>query len=231
MQPQKPSRDPNDRRDARTPPQSPRPSGLFRPLSPSEKKLPDPEGFIPPHGGYQNLLAYQKALVVYDATVCFCDRFMNRRSRTHDQMVQAARSGKQNILEGSEASGTSKEAEIKLTGVAKASQKELLEDYRDFMRNRGIEEWPPDHRYAMRLRPLNRTPGANYQTFKKGIEHPDPAICANVIVGLIKVTTYLLDRQLRRLERDFLNEGGLRERMTRARLAHRAHQNYPPPPP
>ena len=152
MQPQKPSRDPNDRRDARTPPQSPRPSGLFRPLSPSEKKLPDPEGFIPPHGGYQNLLAYQKALVVYDATVCFCDRFMDRRSRTHDQMVQAARSGKQNILEGSEASGTSKEAEIKLTGVAKASQKELLEDYRDFMRNRGIEEWPPDHRYAMRLR-------------------------------------------------------------------------------
>jgi four helix bundle suffix protein len=144
-------------------------------------------------------------------------------------MVQAARSGKQNILEGSEASGTSKEAEIKLTGVAKASQKELLEDYRDFMRLRGIEEWTPDHRYARRLRQLNRTPGANYQTFKKGIEHPDPAICANVIVGLIKVTTYLLDRQLRRLERDFLNEGGLRERMTRARLTHRAKQNNQPP--
>jgi len=231
MRAQQPTSDPNDRSDTNTPPQSSRPSSPFRPLSPSKKKHPVLEGFIPPHGGYQNLLAYQKSLVVFDATIYFCDRFIDRRSRTHDQMVQAARSGKQNILEGSEASGTSKEAEIKLTGVAKASQKELLEDYRDFMRNRGIEEWPPDHRYAMRLRALNRTPGANYQTFKKGIEHPDPAICANVIVGLIKVTTYLLDRQLRRLERDFLNEGGLRERMTRARLAHRAKQNNPPPPP
>jgi len=189
--------------------------------------LPPPEGFIPPHGGYEHLLAYQKSLVVFDATLHFCDRFIDKKSRTCDQMIQAARSGKQNILEGSEASGTSKEAEIKLTGVAKASQKELLEDYRDFMRNRGIEEWTPDHPYARRLRQLNRTPGANYQTFKKGIEHPDPAICANVIVGLIKVTHYLLDRLLRRLERDFLQEGGLRERMTRARLAARSRQAPP----
>jgi four helix bundle suffix protein len=94
----------------------------------------------------------------------------------------------------------------------------LLEDYRDFMRDRGIAEWPATHRYAMRLRQLNRTPDANYQTFKAGIEHADPAICSNVIAGLIKVTCYLLDQQLRRLERDFLKEGGLRERMTRARL-------------
>ena len=151
---------------------------------------------------------------------------MSPRDRTHDQMVQAARSGKQNILEGSQASGTSKETEIKLTGVARASQQELLEDYRDFMRNRRIEEWTPDHPYARRLRQLNRTPGANYQTFKKGIEHPDPAICANVIVGLIKVTCYLLDQQLRRLEQDFLREGGLRERMTRARLAARTRPGH-----
>jgi four helix bundle suffix protein len=92
------------------------------------------------------------------------------------------------------------------------------------MRARRIEEWTPDHPYARRLRQLNRTPGANYETFQKGIEHPDPAICANVILGLIKVTCYLLDQQLRRLERDFLREGGLRERMTRARLAARAKQ-------
>jgi len=182
------------------------------------------EGFIPPHGGYEKLLAYHKAVVVFDATLHFCDRFIDKRSRTHDQMVQAARSGKQNILEGSEASGTSKETEIKLTGVAKASQKQLLEDYRDFMRNRRIEEWAPNHPYALRLRRLNRTPGANYETFKKGIEHPDPAICANVIAGLIKVTCYLLDRQLQRLEQDFLEAGGLRERMTRARLAYRAKE-------
>jgi four helix bundle suffix protein len=190
----------------------------FRPLSP----LGPSEGFIPPHGGYQNLLAYHKALVVFDATVYFCDRFVDRKSRTHDQMVQAARSGKQNILEGSQASGASKETEIKLTSIARASQEELLEDYRDFMRNHEIVEWTPEHRYAQRLRRLNRTPGANYETFKKGIEHNDPAICTNVIAGLIKVTCYLLDRQLRRLEQDFLNEGGLRERMTRARQARRA---------
>ena len=161
--------------------------------SPSFKSLPslppaDGEGFIPPHGGYQELLSYQKSLVVYQSTLHFCDRFIDKRSRTHDQMVQAARSGKQNILEGSQASGTSKETELKLTNVARASQEELLEDYRDFMRACKIEEWTPDHRYAQRLRRLNRTPGANYDTFKKGIEHPDPAICANVIVGLITVS-------------------------------------------
>ncbi len=181
-------------------------------------------GFIPPHGGYQDLLSYQKALIVYDATVYFCNRFFTKFDRTREQMTQAARSGKQNILEGSEASGTSKETEIKLTNTARASLKELLEDYRDFMRNRGIEEWTPNHSYALRLRRLNRTPGANYDTFKKGIEHSDPAICANVIAGLIKVTCYLLDRQIARLEQDFLKEGGLRERMTRARIAARTKQ-------
>ena len=211
-------RDKNDRKDT----SRSRPTNL-RPLSPSGPASPE-DGFIPPHGGYQSLLAYHKALVVYQATVYFCNRFIDKRSRTHDQMVQAARSGKQNILEGSEASGTSKETEIKLTGVAKASQKELLEDYQDFMRERHIAEWTLDHPYAKRLRQLNRTPGANYDTFKKGIEHPDPAICANVIVGLIKVTHYLLNRQLRRLEKDFLEQGGLRERMTRARLNFRSRQ-------
>jgi len=202
--------------------------GTSHPL-PSLKSLPslapsDNGGFIPPHGGYQELLSYQKALVVFQATLHFCDRFIDKKSRTHDQMVQAARSGKQNILEGSQASGTSKETELKLTNVARASQEELLEDYRDFMRARRIDEWTSEHRYAQRLRRLNRTPGANYETFRKGIEHPDPAICANVIVGLIKVTNYLLAQQLKRLEQDFLREGGLRERMTRARLAARAKQ-------
>lgn len=181
-------------------------------------------GFIPPHGGYQKLLSYQKALVVFQATVHFCGRFVNKKSRTYDQMIQAAHSGKQNILEGSQASGTSKETEIKLTGVARSSQEELLEDYRDFIRDRHIEEWTPEHPYARRLSQLSRTPGADYETFKKGIEHSDPAICVNVIVGLIKLTCYLLDQQLRRLETEFLQEGGLRERMTRARLAARAKQ-------
>ena len=179
------------------------------------------KGFIPPHGGYRNLLSYQKAEIVYDATVFFCDRFIDKRSRTHDQMVQAARSGKQNIIEGSVAAGTSKETEIKLTSVARASLEELHADYRDFLRTRGLEEWPAEHVYAQRLRKLNRISGATYETFRKGIENPDPAIAANVILGLIRVTTYLLDRQLRSLEIAFVREGGMRERMTRARLQER----------
>ncbi len=145
-------------------------------------------GFIPPHGGYQDLLSFQKAQIVFDATVRFCDRFFDQRDRTHGQMVQAARSGKQNIVEGSMASGTSKESEIKLTNVARASLEELLTDYRDFLRLRGLKEWPQDHRYVKRLQALNRLPNANYETFKKGVEHEDPAICANVIIGLIKLT-------------------------------------------
>jgi four helix bundle suffix protein len=177
--------------------------------------------FIPPHGGYKALLSYKKALIVYDATVYFCGKFLKKRDRTVDQMVQAARSGKQNLLEGSQASGTSKKTEIKLTSVARASQEELLEDYRDFLRVRGLKEWPREHPYTKRLRELNRQPDADYETFRKGIEHPDPAIAANVIIGLIKVTTYLVDRQLDHLETVFVETGGLSERMTRARLDYR----------
>lgn len=177
--------------------------------------------FIPQHGGYKRLLSYQKAEIVYDATVHFCDRFIDRRSRTHDQMIQAARSGKQNIIEGSMASATSKETEIKLTNVARASLEELLADYRDFLRVRGAREWTADDAYARRLRALNRIPGATYATFRRGIEHRDGVIAANVIIGLIRVASYLLDRQLQQLEHAFILEGGLRERMTRARLEER----------
>ena len=183
------------------------------------------ERFIPPHGGYRKLRSYQKAEIVYDATVYFCDRFLNKRDRTYDQMVQAARSGKQNIVEASQVSGTSKEFEIKLTNVARASLEELLNDYQDFLRTRGLQAWAQDDPHTLRLRELNRQPDADYETFRKGIEHQDPAICANVILGLIKVTNYLLDQQIRRLEKDFVEHGGLRESMTRARLATRAKQN------
>lgn len=180
-----------------------------------------PEQFIPRHGGYRNLLTYQKAEIIYDATVYFCDRWIDRRSRTHDQMVQAARSGKQNIIEGSMASGTSKEMEIKLTNVARASLEELLADYRDFLRTRGLDEWPRNHPYALRVAELSRTPNASYETFKKGVEHAEPAIAANVLIGLIRITGYLLDRQISQLEQRFVEHGGLRERMTRARLTER----------
>jgi four helix bundle protein len=110
------------------------------------------ERFIPPHGGYQNLLSYRKAEIVYDATVYFCSRFLDKRDRTYDQMIQAARSGKQNIVEGSMASATSKESEIKLTNVARASLEELLIDYRDYLRTRGLAEWTKDHPYTQNAR-------------------------------------------------------------------------------
>ena len=184
------------------------------------------DGFIPAHGGYQKLQSYKRSLVVYQATVKFCREYFSKFDRTVDQMVQAARSGKQNIIEGSMASGTSKGTEIKLTNVARASLEELLEDYRDFMRDRDIEEWKRDHPHARRLSELNRNPDADYETFRKAVEHKDPAIRANAITGLVKVTNYLLDQQIRKLEKEFLEEGGLRERMYQARVKARGKQPW-----
>jgi four helix bundle suffix protein len=166
------------------------------------------DSFIPRHGGYKNLLSYRKAEIIYDATVYFTGRFFGRHDRTVDQMIQAARSGKQNIIEGSMASATSKETEIKLTNVARASLEERLEDYRDFLRGNGYVEWSASHSYDLRLRELNRQPDADYETFRKGIEHDDPAICANVIIGLIRVCSFLLERQIRSIEQEFLEQGG-----------------------
>src|SRR3989440_1256067 len=108
----------------------------------------NPAGFIPPHGNYRELLSYQKAEIVYDLTFRFCQRFLSKGDRTIDQMVQAARSGKQNIVEGSKASGTSKETEIKLTNVARASQEELLVDFQDFLRVRDLRLWDKDSKEA-----------------------------------------------------------------------------------
>ncbi len=179
------------------------------------------KGFIPVHGGYRNLISYQKAEIIYDGTVYFTKRFFRRNDRTIDQMVQAARSGKQNIVEASMASATSKETEIKLTNVARASLEELLKDYEDFLRTNKFQIWGKDHRLVARLRELNRIPNSNYETFRRAIENENPEICANAIIGLIKVTTYLLDKQIGALEKAFIEEGGLRERMTQARLNYR----------
>ena len=180
------------------------------------------EGFIPPHGGYAGLLAYQKAVIVYQGTVRFCERFFQKRDRTVDQMVQAARSDKQNIVEGSKVSGTSKEAEIKLINVARASLEELLEDYKDFLRVRGLPLWQKDNREALFVRKLGAQKNVSYKTY---IETRSPEVVANILICLIHQTNYLLDQLLRKLEKDFLEQGGLRERMTHARLVHRAKQN------
>lgn len=169
-------------------------------------------GFIPDHGGYQELLSYQRAVVVYDATVAFCRDFLEKRDRTVDQMVQAARSGKQNIIEGSMASGTSKETELKLTNVARASLEELLEDYRDFLRTRRAAEWTKDSKEALYVRrlasgKLDKTGPITYEAFRSFEDRP-AEVRANICISLIHQTNYLLDQQLRRLEQDFLKEGG-----------------------
>jgi len=178
-------------------------------------------GFIPVHGGYRKLITYQKSEIIYDGTIYFCGRFFNKYDRTIGQMEQAARSGKQNIAEASMASAHSKETEIKLTSVARASLEELKIDYEDFLRNKGLSIWERNHRLSLRFSELNKTPNATYQTFKKAIENPDPEICANMMICLIKVTSYLLGRQMESLEKAFINEGGLRERMTKARIEQR----------
>jgi len=179
------------------------------------------DGFIPPHGGYKNLLTYQKAEIIYDATMYFTKRFFGTYNRTAEQMVQAARSGKQNIAEASMASGTSKETEIKLTNVARASLEELLIDYKDFLRTNKLPLWDKNHRLALRFRKINRTPNATYETYRKAIEHKEPEICANSMVCLINIVSYLLHQQIKYLEKAFLEEGGLRERMFNARAERR----------
>lgn len=187
------------------------------PLSPSSHPI------IPPRGDYQTLLSYQKAEVIYDLTFRFAHKFLARVDRTLDQMIQAARSGKQNILEGSKAALTSKETELKLTSVGRASLEELLADYRDYLRVRDHSIWDKDSQEALFVRRLGRKTPHTFELYREFVETRPPEVIANIAICLIHQTNYLLDQQLRRLEKDFLEEGGLRERMTHARLAYR-HQ-------
>ena len=183
-------------------------------------------GLIPAHGGYRELRSFQQAELVYDATVKFCDRLIDRRSRTHDQMVQAARSGRQNIAEGSQASGTSKKFELKLVSVARASLEELLLDYEDFLRQRGLPLWGKNQPTAQVIRRLAYEKNRTYATYSSYIENSSPEVAANTIICLIHQTNYLLDQQLRQLEKAFLEEGRFTERLYQARtMARRNNTN------
>ncbi|MBM3333987.1 four helix bundle protein [Candidatus Sumerlaeota bacterium] len=172
---------------------------------------------IPAHGGYRALKSYQTAEIVYDATISFCGQFVEKRSRTHDQMIQAARSGKQNIAEGSQASGTSKKTELKLIGIARASLEELLLDYRDFLRQRNIPIWDKSHPQAQTIRKLAYVENRSYSTYRSYVEGVPPEIAANTLICLIHQASYLLDQQLRQLEQQFLEDGGFTERLYHAR--------------
>lgn len=172
------------------------------------------------HGGYGKLKALQAAEIAYDATVAFCNRFIDRRSRTHDQMVQAARSGKQNIIEASAAAGTSSKTELRLTGVARASWEELLADYCDFLRQRSLPRWPKDDPRAQEVRKLAYVQNRSYANYRPYFETEGPEVAANAAICLVSQATYLLDRLLKQLERDFIEHGGITERMAQARIRH-----------
>lgn len=182
---------------------------------------------IPPHGGYRNLRSYKTAELVYDATVVFCDRFIDKRSRTHDQMVQAARSGVQNIAEGSMASATSKKTELKLTGVARASLEELLLDYQAFLRQRGLRLWSKDSPEALAIRKKYQSDRSDSSDKSDSyfLKTASPEVAANTLICLINQASYLLGRQLQKLEQQFLTEGGFTERLYKTRSQMRDWRN------
>lgn len=191
------------------------------PSDPSD--APRPDRLLPKHGGYRILRSFQTAQAVYDGTIVFCDRFIERRSRTHDQMVQAARIGMQNVAEGSVASGTSKKTELKLTNVARAGLEELLLDYQDFLRQRRLRLWAKDSPEALSVRRLYQSgsPDVSGQSDPYRIRTASPEAAANTLICLINQASFLLTRQLRNLEQSFLEHGGFTERLCAARVASR----------
>ena len=189
---------------------------------------PEDDTFLPKKGNYRDLLAYRKSEIVFDLTCHFCRRFLQKGDRTVDQMIQAARSGKQNIAEGSKAAATSSETEIKLTNVARASLEELLIDYRDFLRVRCHPIWEKDSREALYVRKLGRRPDESWETYREFVETRPAETIANIALCLLHQTNYLLDQYLIRLQQDFVKTGGIKEQMLKARLDYR--KKNPPPP-
>jgi len=208
----------------------------YLPTEASAKAGQSSSRLIPPHGGYRKLLSYQMASLIYDLTVIFCKKFLDFKSRTNDQMVQAGRSGVQNIAEGSQASGTSKKTELKLVGVARASLEELLRDYEDFLRQRGLLLWDKNHPKSLEIRRIS----SSYTSYLSYSSHQPPnrnmtyktnrtdmtgrtnqylpylrsqESAANCLICLLHQTNYLLDKQLERLEDDFVKNGGFTERL------------------
>ena len=211
------------------------------------------DGLIPKHGGYRKLKTFQISEVIYDVTVKFCEKYLNPRSRTVDQMVQAARSGRQNIAEDSVDSGTSKKIELKLTGIAKGSLEELKLDYEDYLRQNGFPKWEPDHPALVRFKKLRC---ANLEGFRQWVaqealseEHGPTqtntdkhgqtptntdntvreSLCPSVFVAngalsLLNLCIYLLGRQMNVQAEAFEKEGGFTERLYRKRTETRKHK-------
>ena len=176
--------------------------------------------FLSPRGNYRQLIVYQKAECIYDITFHFAHRFLEKGDRTIDQMVQAARSGKQNIAEGCAASTTSRETEIKLVNVAKASLQELLIDYEDFLRVRNLSQWSSnDQRYQQTRSVTAKHNDSAY--YREAISKRSAETVANIAITLIHQTDTMLGRLIETLKKQFIQQGGIREEMTRARLSYR----------
>lgn len=180
--------------------------------------------FLPQKGNYRDLIAFKKSECIYDITYFFAHEFLAKGDRTVDQMIQAARSGRQNIAEGCSASTTSKETEIKLLNVAKASLQELLLDFEDYLRTRGLVKWKVDSDKSKQCRRVcSQNNDSEY--YRQAITiRSDETIC-NIAITLIHQTDVFLRKLIDRAKSDFLVEGGIREQMTRARLAYRADQS------
>ena len=203
-------------------------------------------GKLRPSGGYRNTASFQTATTIYDATYWFCEKFLDPRSRTVDQMVQAGRSGRQNIAEGSRAAATSSQTELRLVNAARFSLEELLLDYEDYLRHRHHEQWDPESPEAMAVRNVpmkfrkdrsdpsdptdltDLTDKARWALYASWLEHDDPAVRANALICLINQANYLLDKQIASLEKQFIEEGGYSEQLAAARLAERGRQRNRP---
>ena len=190
---------------------------------PSRKPL-EPQPFLPKKGNYRDLLVYQKAECLYDLTFYFAHHyFVERKDRTIDQVVQAARSGKQNIAEGCAAASTSAETEIKLLGVARASMQEVLTDYEDYLRTRGLQRWSVED---ARTRQTQEFCKKHYlpEDYTKDIDKRSPEALCNIAITLICQYDRMMGKLLDRLQKDFVEQGGIREQMTAARLGYRNDQ-------
>jgi len=187
-------------------------------------------------GGYRQTASFQTATIIYDATWWFCEKFLDPRSRLVDQMVQAARSGRQNIAEGSRASATSSQTELRLLNVARSSLEELLLDYEDFLRHRHLPLWTPDSAEALAVREVPRrfqrdrtdradltdlTDRERWALYARWLEHADPAVRANALVCLVNQANFLLDQQIAAVEEQFVEGGGYSERLAALRLVER----------
>ena len=180
--------------------------------------------FLPQHGHYRNLRVYQVTEIIYDITYYFTQHYLDKGDRTVDQMIQAARSGKQNISEGNQAAATSSETEIKLTNVAKASLEELLNDYEDYLRVRTLPQWDTSHPRYEKMRQYARS-GQIKKDYATTIQRMNDEEIANLCITLIHQATYMLHKLLDTMQTRFVTEGGIKERMYQTRLNYRNNQN------